>query len=60
MLRAAIVFFVIGLIAIFFGANNIAGVSMEAGRLVLFVALVLAVASAAVGLVTGRTPRSLP
>ncbi len=45
MLRAAILFFVIGLIAMFLGMGNVAGISMEAGRMVLFVFLALAVLS---------------
>ncbi len=35
MLRAAIVFFVIALLAIIFGATGFAGVSMEIGKLLL-------------------------
>lgn len=60
MLRAALLFFVLAIFAILFGANGIAGVSMEAGKMLLFVFLALAVVSAVVGLVTGRTPRGLP
>jgi uncharacterized membrane protein YtjA (UPF0391 family) len=54
MLRAAIVFFVIGLLAMFFGMNSIGGVSMELGKLLLFVFLALAVVSFIVSLVSGR------
>lgn len=54
MLRAAIVFFVIGLIAMFFGMNNVAGVSVELGKTLLFVFLALAVVSFIVSLVSGR------
>jgi uncharacterized membrane protein YtjA (UPF0391 family) len=53
MLRAAIVFFVIGLMAMFLGMNNIAGVSMDLGKLLLFVFLALAVVSFVVSLVSG-------
>ena len=60
MLRAAIGFFVLGLVAIIFGASGIAGVSMEIGKLLLGVFLVLAVISLVVGLVTGRSTRLLP
>jgi uncharacterized membrane protein YtjA (UPF0391 family) len=59
MLRAAIAFFVIGLLAILLGANGIAGLSLEVGKTLLFVFLALAVISALVGLVTGRG-RTLP
>lgn len=60
MLRAALGFFVLGLVALLFGANNIAGVSMEVGKLLLFVFLTLAIVSIFVGWITGRNPRSLP
>ena len=59
MLRAAIAFFILALIGILFGANGIAGVSMEAGKLLLFVFLALAIISGVVGLVSGRSPREL-
>jgi uncharacterized membrane protein YtjA (UPF0391 family) len=45
MLRAAIGFFILALISILLGANGIAGMSMEIGRLLLVVFLVLAVIS---------------
>ena len=60
MLRAAITFFIIGLLAVFLGANNVAGISIELGRLLLYVFIVLALVSFAVSLITGRGPRSLP
>jgi uncharacterized membrane protein YtjA (UPF0391 family) len=60
MLRAAIGFFVLALVALLFGATGIAGVSMELGRLLLLVFLALAVVSFAVGLISGRSPRQLP
>lgn len=60
MLRAAIAFFVIGLIAMLLGAGGVAGVSMEVGRTLLFVFLALAVISFIVSLVTGKGTRNLP
>lgn len=61
MLRAAIAFFVLALLSILFGASGIAGVSMEIGKLLLFVFLALAVISFVVSLLTGRGgPRTLP
>ena len=60
MLRAAITFFIIGLLAIFLGANNVAGISIELGRLLLYVFIALALVSFVVSLITGRGPRSLP
>ncbi|MBC7420062.1 MAG: DUF1328 domain-containing protein [Bdellovibrio sp.] len=60
MLRAAILFFVLALVAILFGATGFAGVSMEIGKTVLFVFLVLAVISFVASLVTGRNSKILP
>ncbi|CAN5642332.1 hypothetical protein BH10BDE1_BH10BDE1_11580 [soil metagenome] len=54
MLRAALGFFVIALVAILFGATGFAGVSMEIGRTLLFVFLVLAAISFVIGLIGGR------
>ena len=54
MLRAAIGFFVIGLLAMLLGAYGVAGISVEIGRILLFVFLVLAVVSFVASLVTGR------
>lgn len=59
MLRAALVFFVLALVAILFGATGFAGVSMDIGRMLLFVFLILAVISFVASLVTGRSPKSL-
>ncbi len=60
MLRAALGFFVLAIIAILLGANGIAGVSLEVGKLLLFVFLVLAVLSGVAGLVSGRSTKRLP
>ncbi len=60
MLRAALAFFVLALLAFFFGANGIAGVSMEVGRMLLWVFLILAVINGILYLVSGRSPRNLP
>jgi len=54
MLRAAILFFVIGLIAMALGMGNVAGVSMEVGKTLLYVFLALAVISFLVSLIGGR------
>jgi uncharacterized membrane protein YtjA (UPF0391 family) len=59
MLRAAIGFFVIGLLAVLLGANNIAGISIELGKTLLTVFLVLAVITFVASLITGRNPKSL-
>lgn len=60
MLRAAIAFFILALVAIVLGAGGIAGVSMEIGRTLLFVFLVLAVISFIVSLVGRGGPRNIP
>lgn len=60
MIRAAISFFILALIAFIFGANGIAGLSMEIGKLLLAVFLVLAVVSFVGALIMGRRTRELP
>ena len=60
MLRAALGFFILALFAYVLGANGIGGVSMEIGRLLLWVFLILALVSGVVYLVTGRKPAQLP
>lgn len=51
LLSIAIVFFIIALIAYFFGARGLAGMSAGLGRTLLFVFLVLAVIFAIVGVI---------
>jgi uncharacterized membrane protein YtjA (UPF0391 family) len=60
MFRAAVAFFVLALLAILFGASGIAGVSIEIGRLLLFVFLVLSAISFVVGLIGNRKTPHLP
>lgn len=45
MIQAAISLFILGLVAFFLGANNIAGVTMELGRTLLLVFVVLSAVS---------------
>lgn len=59
MLRAALFFFVLALIAVLFGANNVAGLSLEMGKLLLFVFLVLGAISFVAHLITGRASTRL-
>jgi uncharacterized membrane protein YtjA (UPF0391 family) len=59
MLRAAITFFILALVAILFGATGVAGMSMDIGRSLLFVFLILAVISFVVSLFGGNKPRPL-
>ena len=54
MLRAAIAFFVLGLVAILLGANGIGGLSIDIGRTLLFIFLILAVISFIASLVVGK------
>ncbi len=54
MLRAAIAFFVLGLVAILLGANGIGGLSVDIGKTLLFVFLILAVISFIASLVVGK------
>jgi len=60
MIRAAITFFVLALVAFIFGATGIAGMSMEIGKILLLVFLTLAVISVVVALITGKNVRMLP
>ena len=59
MLRAALVFFVLALVAMVFGATGVAGVSMDIGQTLLVVFLILAAIAFVGGLLTGRRP-SIP
>lgn len=54
MVRAAIAFFILGLVSMLLGANGVAGLSVEVGKLLLTVFVVLAVISFVVSLVTGK------
>ena len=54
MLRAAIAFFVLGLIAILLGANGVGWLSLDIGKTLLFVFLILAVISFIASMVSGR------
>jgi uncharacterized membrane protein YtjA (UPF0391 family) len=57
MLRTAVAFFLIGIIAFGIGAGNIGILSMEVGRLLLQIFVVLAVISLLASIFTGRAPR---
>ena len=59
MLKAALAFFVLGVLALVFGAYNVAGISLEAGRAMLGAFLILVAISLLLALLTGRTPRQL-
>jgi uncharacterized membrane protein YtjA (UPF0391 family) len=57
MLGWAVTFLIIALIAALLGFGGIAGVAIEAAKIVFFVAVVLFLISAVVGLMRGRSPR---
>ena len=54
MIGWALTFLVIALIAALLGFGGIAGVAMEAAKIIFFVAIVLFLVSAVVGLARGR------
>jgi uncharacterized membrane protein YtjA (UPF0391 family) len=56
MLRLALLFLVIALIAMLLGATNVAGMSMQIAWILFVVFLVLAVISFAAGSLRGRSP----
>lgn len=60
MVRAAIAFFVLALVAYLLGANGIAGISIEIGKILLVVFLVLAAISFLASLFSGRKRQLLP
>jgi uncharacterized membrane protein YtjA (UPF0391 family) len=57
MIRAAIAFFVLALVAFVLGAGGIAGLSMEIGKILIVVFVALSVISLLVALVTGKKPQ---
>lgn len=57
MLRAAILFFILGILAFAVGAANLGGLSIDIGKLLLKVFLILAVLSFLVSIFTGRSPK---
>ncbi len=59
MLRAAITFFILAIVAILLGVTGVAGVSMQIGKLLLGVFQVLAVLSFRGGRWTGSGPKHL-
>jgi uncharacterized membrane protein YtjA (UPF0391 family) len=56
MLSWAVTFLIVALIAAVLGFGGIAGVAIEAAKLVFFVAIVLFAVAALVGLFRGRAP----
>lgn len=60
MIRAAVAFFIMAIIAYVLGANQVGGISLEIGKTLVVVFLVLAVVSFLVSLVTGKNTQLLP
>jgi uncharacterized membrane protein YtjA (UPF0391 family) len=60
MIQASIVFFGIAILAYVLGAYSIAGISMGAGKILLFVFLALSVLSILVSPITGRKRSQIP
>lgn len=60
MLRAAVIFLVLAVVAYIFGAGGVAGLSMEAARLLIIAFVVLAAISGLVSLISGRRPPQIP
>ena len=59
MVRAAIAFFILALVAFLLGAGGVAGMSLDIGKTLLTVFLILAVISFVVSLITGKSPKNL-
>ena len=59
LIRASIAFFILALVAYVLGANGIAGLSVEIGKILLFVFLAIAIISFIFSLITGRKGKSL-
>ncbi len=59
MLRAAIIFFLVGILAYVFGAYHVAGLSLEIGQIFLYVFLALAIIAFVVNILSGRRTRNL-
>lgn len=59
MLRYAVIFFAIALIAAFFGFSGIAAAAVDVARILFFIFIVLFLVSLLLGLVSrGRRPRA--
>jgi uncharacterized membrane protein YtjA (UPF0391 family) len=54
MLRAAIMFFILAIIAAVLGLGNIAGLSMEIARILIVVFIILAIISGLVHIFRGK------
>lgn len=59
MLRAAVAFFILAILAYVFGAYGIAGLSVEIGQILLWVFIIFALLSFAGSYLTGNRPKKL-
>lgn len=57
MLRASLGFFILALVAIIVSASKVAGITIEVGRMLMVVFLILAVISFVIGIVASGPPR---
>jgi uncharacterized membrane protein YtjA (UPF0391 family) len=57
MMNWAVTFLIVALIAAVLGFGGIAGSAVEIAKIIFFVAIVLFVVSAVIGMVNGKTPR---
>jgi uncharacterized membrane protein YtjA (UPF0391 family) len=57
MMNWAVTFLIVALIAAVLGFGGIAGSAVEIAKMIFFVAIVLFVISAVIGMVNGKNPR---
>lgn len=57
MLRAAIMFFLMGLLTFLFGLYGIAGVTIDAGKLLFLVFVIFSALSFVAAITTGKTEK---
>lgn len=57
MIRAAVVFFVLALVALLFGLNGVAGLSMEIGKIIVLVFIAISALTFIAALAATRTSK---
>ncbi len=60
MVRVAITFFILAIIAYIVGATGIAGVSLEIGKIFLVAFLFISIITFLISLITGKSGRHMP
>ncbi|HLE11486.1 MAG: DUF1328 domain-containing protein [Bdellovibrionales bacterium RIFOXYD12_FULL_39_22] len=58
MLYASVTFFLIGLFAYILGAYNIAGLSLDIGKIAFFIFIALSILSFFINLITGKKSKT--